>query len=943
MTNIVFDQYQRYRFLQQIIDTLSNGKSARILEVGAAFSPLRTLLKDHSLIGVDRVSREAVNVRASGFRLPFRDKSFEIVISTDALEHMLEAERITLIGELTRVALNAVVLGFPGDSKPANDADRAFSNLIRKLTGSASDYLTEHLEYGLPDANAIQEILRPLFPEILKYSNANIHSWLLLQIANFLMLRHSDLDLSRGTFNAIFNEFFESVSHEPPFYRVFFACLKSPISPEMRQQLQEISKRDVSFESDQYVLKGLSMAAAVSDVLEEKERTIHVLQEDRRELQKEVSNLKANLTQLQKQTDAYRQQFLDLKARNENLQDYLDLFLNHPAYKVYRFAKQILNRTLETNSSPLVRDIQYQIFQDTFEPTENELRLQSKDWIQWTSAPILNLITAVYSPPFPVLQKTIQSVLDQTYGNWVWNIADASEEDTIWKYLLELSQSDPRIRTHRLKQNGGISNNTNFALQNATGDYIVMLDHDDTIAPNALYEVAKAIRAKPDTDFLYSDADKLDEEGNRCEPLFKPDWSPEMMLCCNLLNQLSVFRRTFLDEVGYLNPQLDGAQDWDLYLRISEKTARIHHIPHVLYHWRKSPTSTAVDVKNKPYAKKSQLETITGHLLRLNLQKPEVQFDPMHIVFQNHPLSRWDYKLRTVSIIIPSRDQLPLLKRCLESVLSITDYPDFEIILVDTGSTNKTTWSYYDSLSNQQQFHLIRFNGSFNFSKACNLGAEHATGELLLFLNNDTEVLDPPWLGRMVQWFEFSQIGVVGPKLIFPNGKNQHAGVILGLGGIAANLFRESGDGISSLFGSDCWYRNVSAVTGACLLIRRTTFEKAGGFDEDFQLNYSDVDLCLKVREQGYRILFTPEVRLIHHEAITTQKIAPTSDFILASQKWKDYLAAGDPYYNPNLSYRHYFPTFKKSEMDHCSSVNAIVLSRLPVDEKVLLPEDLPL
>ncbi|MCI0413975.1 glycosyltransferase [bacterium] len=942
-SNIVFDQFQRYKLLGKIIDLLTNGKLSNILEVGAAFSPLRQLLPGYPIINLDVVTADHITVRGSGLHLPFPDQSFEIVASIDVLEHLPERERAPFIQQLQRVSRNAVILAFPMKTALTNQADQTFSQAIQKLTGNTSSYVAEHIEHQLPDRQEIFDSLKTFFPEIYEYQNANVHSWLLLQLSNFLMLQFSEIDVARGLFNQIFNEYFESLSHESPAYRVFFVCLKSPPSSEMRQQLEKLRMPDLAQQADSFVVKALALTTAIWDAIEEKDRKIASLDQQNNHLLIKLKGLQDRLREEQKTSSDYRQSVLALQDRNQNLQEYLDLFLKHPAYRIYKLGKRILYGSSKSLKTPLFNDIEYEIFQKSFEPDNEELNRQSQEWLQWHNPPVLNLVTAVYSPPLSIFQETVRSVLNQTYGNWFWNIVDASETDAIWTYLKEESKNDNRIRIHRLNGNQGISGNTNVALEQASGEFIVMLDHDDTLAKHALYEVANVIHKNPEIDFLYSDADKLDVRGQRCQPLFKPDWSPEMMLCCNLMNQLSVFRRTLLNEVGYLKEEMDGAQDWDLYLRIIEKTSKVFHIPQVLYHWRMTPHSTAVNVNNKPYAKKSQIAAITNHLRRRGLQNPAVKFDPTHNVFQNHPLSTWTSKQKKVSIIVPSKDQLYFIKRCLESLMNLTEYRDYEIVIVDTGSLNKETWIYYEILLKSHRVRVIKLETPFNFSKACNLGARNVNGDFLLFLNNDTEVIHSDWLSSMVQWFEIPEIAIVGPKLIYPDGKVQHAGVIVGLGGMAANLFRQSKDSISTLFGSDSWYRNLSAVTGACLLIRRDIFEKVNGFDEMFQFNYSDVDLCLRVREAGYRVLFTPHARMIHHEGVTTQKVTPKDDFLLANTKWLRYLTSGDPYYNPNLSYRDRVPTFKKSELDLCSSANELLVNALPDKQHIILTEDAPL
>lgn len=652
--------------------------------------------------------------------------------------------------------------------------------------------------------------------------------------------------------------------------------------------------------------------------------------------------------QLQRKDHEIRQ----YKMRIKSLNDYLNLFLTHPAYHVFKFFKNMVQKAPNVNHEP-APSFGYELFQlmnesglgnrDTGLGAPNpETRISSSDSRDPRPESRISIITPVYGPPLEIFRETVHSVLQQTNPNWVWRLVDASPHDTIWDYLTQLAQTDPRIQPVRLKRNEGISGNTNLALRNARETFVAMLDHDDTLAPFAIQEVADAIQKHPDVDFLYSDADKLDEQGNRCDPLFKPDWSPELMLSCNLMNQFSVYRRSLLEQVGYLDPAFDGAQDWDLYLRIIERTDRIQHIPKILYHWRKTPNSTAQRTDNKPYVQKAQIAAITNHLKRCGLRDPKVFFDAKHPIHQTHPLCTWSIpRQRRVSIVIPTRDHVDVLRQCLSTLFSKTSYPDFQVILVDTGSTKGETRKLYASYQSESRMKIVEYKEEFNFGKACNTGALAADGELLLFLNNDTEILQKDWIELMAQWFERPGVGIVGPKLLYPDGRIQHAGVMLGLGGMAGHIFIYGNENLGTIFGTDGWYRNVSAVTGACMMISREAFEKAGRFDDGYRLNYSDVDLCLKVRDLGYRIVYTPHVRLIHHEGVSHGKRVPRSDFERASQRLIPWLKKGDPYYNPNLSPIPSMPEFRLNGVASVEELHREFLSRLPHKEFITL-EDIP-
>lgn len=663
--------------------------------------------------------------------------------------------------------------------------------------------------------------------------------------------------------------------------------------------------------------------------------------DQRNELDKVVARnevLEEMLLEKERQLRVRDQEIEEYAFRIQNLQQYLDLFLNHPAYKVFKFFKKLWDHSDSSSGN----DQQYDRFQLLSEPSQKALKQQVRDSGDWDRKPALEIVTAVFAPPLSIFRETVASVLAQTYKQWTWQIADASPDNTIWKFICELVQKDPRIRPLRIAENRGISANINEALRRSNGEYIVMLDHDDTLAPFALYAVAEKIREYPDADFIYSDADKIDESGRRCEPLLKPDWSPEMMLSFNLLNQLSVFRRKLLEEVGYLDPAFDGAQDWDLYFRITERTDRVRHIPQILYHWRKSAGSTAQALENKSQIRAMQTAVVTNHLTRIGCVDPEVRFNLAHRIHATYPVCAWKPASgRLISVIIPSRDHLEVLRKCLHTLFGLTSYANFQVVLVDTGSENAETWKFYETYAHNPGFKLVRYQEPFNFSKASNFGARFADGDLFLFLNNDTEILHSDWMSRMAQWFELKGVGIVGAKLLYPDGRIQHAGVILGLGGLAAHIFHNEAEDLITMYGSDCWYRNLSVVTGACMLISRHAFESAHGFDEEYRLNWSDVDLCLRVVSAGYRIVYTPDVRLIHVESVTHGRRIPRTDFERSSSLWEQQLAQGDPYFNPNLSYDSAMPKFRFSPNESALAINLKMMGRLPQKDFILLPDDL--
>jgi GT2 family glycosyltransferase len=540
---------------------------------------------------------------------------------------------------------------------------------------------------------------------------------------------------------------------------------------------------------------------------------------------------------------------------------------------------------------------QYQRWIAEHEPTAEQLEQQAQAARELGYQPLISILTPVYNPGPAIVEALIESVIAQTYPHWeLWLIDGSPDNRQVSDLLQTYTAADSRIHHLSLESNQGIVGNTNLGLPHAQGEFVAFVDHDDVLAPFALYEVAKLLNEQPQADLIYSDSDLLSSDGaRRFQPLFKPDWSPAIMLSANYATHLCVVRTKLLVDLGGLTPGSDGAQDWDLILRVSERSSAIAHIPKILYHWRESLISTATDIKRKPYVMSAQLTAITQHLQRQGLAA--------HAFFDTNGFIRVTWPLLTrplVSIIIPSRSP-ELLQRCISSILTRTDYQEFEILVVDT--TPRATIRQRYSSQDSSRLRVIHYTDPFNYSAVNNLAARSAKGDILLFLNDDTEVIDSEWLSEMVRWADRDQVGVVGAKLLYADGRIQHAGVVVGLDGFAGHPFAGGCEGQQTIYGCVEWYRNYSAVTGACLMIRRALFEQVGGFDEDLVLCGNDVELCLRVRDRGYQVLYTPFARMRHHESATRGASAiPPSDYERSYQHYLPLLSGGDPYYNPNLS-----------------------------------------
>lgn len=523
--------------------------------------------------------------------------------------------------------------------------------------------------------------------------------------------------------------------------------------------------------------------------------------------------------------------------------------------------------------------------------------------------PLISVLLPVYRPRMEWLMEAVESVRSQIYPHWELCIADdASLYLEVRKYLEGLVGEDLRIKVCFRERNGHISAATNSALALASGDFIALLDQDDLLREHSLVCVAEAIAANPRAGVIYSDEDKL-EDGRRCDPYFKPDWDPYLMRCHNMICHLGVYRTSLVRGLGGLREGLEGAQDWDLALRCVDELQehQIIHIPKVLYHWRIHRQSTAMsDSGAKPYTLEAAQKAIREHLDRRGI-KGAVELILKFSMFRvRHELPEVK---PLVSIVIATRDRADLLKGCIESILAKTDYPNYEIVIVDNGSRETDTLKYLNALQEMVNVRVVRDDGDFNYSRLNNFGVREACGDFILLLNNDIEVESVGWLSEMVSLAIQPGIGCVGARLWYPDKKLQHGGVILGLGGLAAHAHRGMPRGHYGYFNRACLTHSMSAVTGACLLVRKSLYEEVGGLDaEELAVGYNDVDFCLKVRAKGYRNLICAEADIIHHESasrgedISGEKLERfRREGVVLKKRWGDLLKR-DPAYNPNLT-----------------------------------------
>lgn len=574
--------------------------------------------------------------------------------------------------------------------------------------------------------------------------------------------------------------------------------------------------------------------------------------------------------------------------------------------EILLLAAEAQRRTGRTDLS--LPKTQYQQWLDSLPPSELEVPTETRTF---------SILLPVYNPSPAHLREAIQSVLDQSYGRWELCIADdASSDPEVARILRESAAADPRIKLVTRPENGHISAASNSALELATGMFIGLLDHDDRLTPDAIAEMARALEAHPDLDLIYSDEDKIDANGNRFSPHFKPAWDPDYALITNYICHFTVIRRSLVETAGGFRPGLEGSQDHDLIQRVAELSApeRIGHVPRILYHWRATGDSTAASVEAKPYAIAATGRVIRDALVRRGTPaRAEQRRDRWRLLW---PLP----EARSVSVIIPTRNRVNLLETCIDGLLAQTDYSPLDIRIVDNGSDDPATLRYLDQLSHRSGVTVLRDRGPFNFSRLCNFGAEGAPGDYLCFLNNDVEPANPDWLRELIAEAARPEIGLVGAKLLYPDRSVQHAGIALSGEHVArhTNLGIAEDDG--GYWGRALQAQSLSAVTGACMVMRRKVFEEVGGFDEALAVDFGDIDLCLRVRKAGYRVLWTPHARLIHHESasrgsvITPEKaVLYDLERIFMLDRWST-LLDDDPAYNPNLCITPERPAFALPE-----------------------------
>ncbi|KAA0233610.1 MAG: glycosyltransferase family 2 protein [Actinobacteria bacterium] len=542
---------------------------------------------------------------------------------------------------------------------------------------------------------------------------------------------------------------------------------------------------------------------------------------------------------------------------------------------------------------PLGRQEAYRLWAAAYASPTGRQRVDDLEY-----RPLISILMPTYNTDPKVLGEAIDSVLAQSYPHWELCIADdASGDDDTLRVLHAYREVDSRLRIVIADRNEGIAGASNQALALASGEWVGLLDHDDELKPDALYWVVELLNRCPEYDMVYSDEDKLDAEGELWDPFFKPDWSPDLLLSVNYIAHFTVIRRALMLAVGGFGEDVDGSQDYDLFLKVTELTDRIGHISRPLYSWRVVPGSTASDIEAKP-----QADTAGKRALRSAIERRGLHASVSSGVTATRYRVRYEIdKRQELSIVIPTRDGVELLQTCIDSVRDSAGGIDHEIVVIDNQSSDPATLAYLDRLDREQWGRVIRYSHEFSFSRQMNLGALCAAGELILILNNDTVVRTADWLEAMMEHAQRPEVGAVGARLVFPDGRAQHEGIVLGMGGPAYNLdtghYMELG----------AYVRDCAAVTAACVMMRATAFWAVGGLDERLRVAFNDVDLGMRLSERGFRVVYTPYAELEHDESASRKTLHPADDSAFFAWRWGDPMDVRDPFISPNLEWLNPF------------------------------------
>lgn len=687
------------------------------------------------------------------------------------------------------------------------------------------------------------------------------------------------------------NDFFDDLSYRPTYLTEYASCFKK--GNNWLSQLEEYER--YIQKTDKLLKEG---DPRLAKIIEDKERHIQnlsvMLEDQKQEIQKLNQELalvvNSRSWRLTKPLRAVIQKIREHKYLFLIAKGVKSLVKNGPRATWWKVKRRLKNRNMVVKAVYTEEDLEAQRCA--------KFPLEVK----------FSILVPLYNTPELYLKEMIRSVLDQTYANWELCLADGSdgEHSFVGEICKELAAKDSRICYQKLEKNMGISGNTNACIDMSTGDYIALFDHDDLLHPAALYEMMKAI-CEQGADMVYTDENTFHRTPSDAFcPAFKPDFAPDTLRSYNYICHFTAFSRELLEKAGGgFRSRFDGSQDYDMILRLTEQAEKIVHIPIILYYWRSHPGSVASDISAKSYALDAAKGALQEHMARVGL-KGKVLDSRVPSTY------RIQYEIEgepLISILIPNKDHIDDLKKCLDSVKEKSTYTNWEIIVIENNSTEERTFEYYRQIQLDPRFKVVTWSGEFNYSAINNYGVQYAKGDYILLLNNDIEVITPDWLEQMLMFAQRADVGAVGAMLYYPDNTIQHAGVIVGLGGVAGHSHKYTPKGDPGYMNRLTIAQNYSCVTAACLLTSRKVWEAVGGLDENFKVAFNDVDLCMRIRKAGYLIAWTPYAEMYHHESKsrggedTPEKQKRFEGEIQRFRtRWARELEAGDPYYNPNLT-----------------------------------------
>ncbi|MCD4652687.1 glycosyltransferase family 2 protein, partial [bacterium] len=821
-------------------------------------------------------------------------------------------------------------------------ADQWLMEYGNALLKTPNPMLQEHLQNGLPEAAVLEAHLKEQNCDYFSFPNGHLGFWRLIMAVKHLILLSSGPE-SCMNFEQDTLPWAESTVLEGPGYRDVYVILKNGCSANLSlfktvlaQAKRTIRNKRRSQEgqtieticSSHLQIPGLALRE-FAKIIQQQNMTNHEIRLEQLRLKTIVKSTRFQLDRIHqharklgqdiREKDLYIHQLLEREKQKDeaagiHINEYergLEELRSSSAYRAGKIVLAPLKMAVK-----LARKSEGQVTKpQTISTPDCSISKTVPDsrLLTLSHQNTFSILVPVYNTDNTVLRAMLDSVLAQTYPYWqLCLVDDSSPENSPREIIAEYAQVDPeRIHYTFATENKGIAVATRKAADIATGEFVCLLDHDDLLDPDALMEIARQLDVTPDADYIYSDENKISNDGTEySQPYYKPDFDPDLLLCNNYLNHFSVIRKTLFDKIGGYREGFDGSQDYDLYLRVTENAREIAHVAKILYHWRMVPESTAVD----PAAKGGLYRDSSFRVLESAIERRNLN------AVVEKGLSPGTYRVRyhvepehRVSIIIPTRNAVELVEHCVSTIEKYTLYPDYEIIVVDNGSDDRLTLEYLDQKTKEsKRFKCLKFDRRFNFSEINNYAVKNTDAPYLLFLNNDIEITDDGWLTAMLEHAQRSEIGAVGAKLLYPDGRIQHAGVILGQGGIAGHPFKEMPEYNGVYFGHSNLVKNYSAVTAACLLTRRDVFQEAGGFNEELAVSFGDIDFCMEIRRLGYRIVYTPYARIIHHESVSrlddndaSRRPRFQSEITYMISKWGNVLY-NDPYLNHNLSILKY-------------------------------------